>query len=577
MIAELQAKLAEKQNDLAKEYAEGDGSGGSSQGMQDKQKEEYQRRGIYFVSEEPDNTTPYFTNLDEDAFRSNRFMYILKKEETVFGSKGDIQLMSLAVVRDHCRVRFDGTSVTVVAGKGDTYHNGKKLKPNQETKIDIYDRLAMGDQLMLFRWPGHEDGKGEPMSAEDAVEEFQDGLINSRGEGGGGDRELDEERKRIVEEREKWENEKSEMKSNRNEADYQRAMASVDNSILDLLPKAKEAKQVVDLLGRVTMTFDVVLEKGADHIPRVKISVENSNPKLSILIDPQEFLPKLSLLKDEMMKLRSAIDAGRDYNLPERHDPLYLMFDNDFHLGTATHWPEYLIYNLETDDEEKMQDIKNAAVPYNNIGLLEVKWTPLGGPNEGDEGKPPRDVDSEDDFLTSGKPWTYKLEIKRAADLPVFCEMAYVEYDFMGETFTTEAVQQTTFSPTFEYSKIHHVPKATPELLKFLKGSIEMRVHVTQHIDPPKDRLGTSNSIVVESIKSGEARAYDTIGAAKPRSEAEVKVEQLNAALAAKVEENNTLQAKIKELELKIAQLEGTPKPRQALADAILTDNIVNG
>ena len=65
----------------------------------------------------------------------------------------------------------------------------------------------------------------------------------------------------------------------------------------------------------------------------MKISVENSHPKLSILIDPQEFLPKLSLLKDEMMKLRSAIDAGREYEIPERHDPLYLMFDNDFHLG----------------------------------------------------------------------------------------------------------------------------------------------------------------------------------------------------------------------------------------------------
>lgn len=25
--------------------------------------------------------------------------------------------------------------------------------------------------------------------------------------------------------------------------------------------------------------------------------------------------------------------AGRDYELPERHDPIYLMFDNDFHLG----------------------------------------------------------------------------------------------------------------------------------------------------------------------------------------------------------------------------------------------------
>ena len=61
----------------------------------------------------------------------------------------------------------------------------------------------------------------------------------------------------------------------------------------DLLPKLKEAKHTVDLLNRVTMAFDVVLEKGVEQIPKVKISVINSDPKLSILIDPQEFLPKL--------------------------------------------------------------------------------------------------------------------------------------------------------------------------------------------------------------------------------------------------------------------------------------------
>lgn len=103
--------------------------------------------------------------------------------------------------------------------------------------------------------------------------------------------------------------------------------------------------------------------------------------------------------------------------------------------GTATHWPEYLLYNLPTDDEERMQDIKNAAVPYNNVGLLEVRWVPLAGPEEADESKPVRDIDSEEDLL--GKPWTYRLEIKRSADLPVFCEMAYVSYDFFGEACTT--------------------------------------------------------------------------------------------------------------------------------------------
>jgi hypothetical protein len=35
---------------------------------------------------------------------------------------------------------------------------------------------------------------------------------------------------------------------------------------LDLLPKIKEAKQTVDLFNRVTMSFDVVLEKGNEQV-----------------------------------------------------------------------------------------------------------------------------------------------------------------------------------------------------------------------------------------------------------------------------------------------------------------------
>jgi hypothetical protein len=130
-----------------------------------------------------------------------------------------------------------------------------------------------------------------------------------------------------------------------------------------------------------------------------------------------------------------------------------------------------------------MQDIKNAAVPYNTVGLLEVCWTPLGGPDPAQWDQPPPDVESEDELL--GRPWTYRLQIKRATDLPVFCEMAYIEYEFFGEVFTTEVVQQTTFSPIFEYSFVHHVENVTPEFLAFLKGSLEMHVHVTQHVDMP--------------------------------------------------------------------------------------------
>ena len=205
-----------------------------------------------------------------------------------------------------------------------------------------------------------------------------------------------------------------------------------------------------------------------------------------------------------MMKLRSAIDAEREYEIPERHDPLYLMFDNDFHLGTATHWPEYLIFNLETDEDEKMQEVKNAAVPYNNIGLLQVRWVPLNGPDEKNWDKDPPDIEDEDSLI--GKSWTYKLEITRAADLPVFCDLSYVSYEFFGETFTTEAVQQVTYAPVFEYTKIHHIPCVTEDFVKFLKGSMEMQIHVNQHVDAPKDKIGTANAIVVESIKTGEPK-----------------------------------------------------------------------
>ena len=586
MIAELQQKLMEKQSDLAKELA-----GESNAGAIDKQREqerlEYARRGISLAAYDGEgNTNPYFSNLDEDPFRSNRFMYILAKEETVFGSKCDIQPMSLSVVREHCRIMFDGQLISIVPGKGETFVNGKKLVGSAAVNINIYDRVVMGDQLMMLRWPSHEDGLGEPMSGDDAVTEFQEGLIASRSGNSGGSNEFEEEKKRMKEERDKWESEKKDKNAQRDEEEYQRAMAAVDNNILDLLPKTKEAKSIVDLLGRVTMSFDVILEKGADHIPKVKISVENSDPKQSILIDPQQFLPKLSLLKDEMMKLRGAIDGNREYQLPEQHDPLFLMFDNDFHLGTATHWPEYLIYNLETDESEKMQDIKNAAVPYNNIGLLEIFWKPLFGPNPEDENKAAKDIENEEDLL--GKPWTYKLFVKQAVDLPIRCVMAYIEYDFNGETYMTEVADHSdsaTFTPKFTYSHVHHVPKVSPEFLQFLKGSMEFRVHVTQFVERPKGDLeiiGTNNTVVVDSIKSGEAKGYDAVGGGtkRPKSDAELRCDKLSEALGQALEENSDLKEKIKALELRIAVLEGKSGDsgiKDKFNDAKLTDSIVNG
>lgn len=385
MIQELQAKLEAKQNDLQRELTEQDDVNHMKRNndiIMRQQREEYAKRGISLY--EYDNETnkyPYLLNLDEDAFRSNRFMFILCKDTTIFGPKGDIQPTSLSVIRDHCRIVYkaEESVLILIGGKGDTWHNGKPVASDEEIRLQPFDRIAFADQLTILRWPDHEpvvcDDYGNIrantiMTAEDAVAEYQEGIINYRlnpnknkvNDSNSKEKDLDtdkhlnelnEERKKLKEERDKWEKEKSVLQSQRNEEEYQRLMAAIDNQILDLLPKVKEAKTTVDLLNRITMTFDVTLEKGLEVesltdmpdesnditstlsacIPKVKIIVENSMPKYSVLIDPANFLSKLSLLKDETMKLRNAIENGRDYEIPERHDPLYLMFDNDFLLG----------------------------------------------------------------------------------------------------------------------------------------------------------------------------------------------------------------------------------------------------
>ena len=40
--------------------------------------------------------------------------------------------------------------VYVVGGKGDTWRNGKPVREGIEVCLDIYDRVAMGDQVTIY-------------------------------------------------------------------------------------------------------------------------------------------------------------------------------------------------------------------------------------------------------------------------------------------------------------------------------------------------------------------------------------------------------------------------------------------
>ncbi len=129
----------------------------------------------------------------------------------------------------------------------------------------------------------------------------------------------------------------------------------------------------------------------------------------------------------------------------------------------------------------------------------------------------------------------------------------------------------------FDYTRVHHIPSVTQEFIDYLKGSIEMQIHVTQHVEAPSDRIGTKNAIVVESIKTGEPKGYEHTSAKRPKTEAEIRCDQLTEALAKATEENQQLRKRIAELELRVEHLEGTPKLASSIREAQLLDSIVNG
>jgi len=232
----------------------------------------------------------------------------------------------------------------------------------------------------------------------------------------------------------------------------------------------------------------------------LSVKVTNGQTDESIFLDTFEFIKSHSILKDELMNMKNAITNGRDYTSPPEHDPISLLFDCSFHLGTSTVFMMDLSYMLETDDEEMHKDIKYAITPFNNIGKLQVIWTPLA--HEEDDGSDPDlipEVEGED---LIGQPWSYRLEIKGATGLPIQTDLAYCQYNFFGETFVTESVEQHTRSPQFNYSYVHHIDKCTKEFIKYLQGeAMAIEVFIVPTVNKERDTISTENPTIRAAIE----------------------------------------------------------------------------
>ncbi|OWZ14686.1 hypothetical protein PHMEG_00011790 [Phytophthora megakarya] len=528
-VAKLAELLNQKQKELENVLSGGGDGSGSGKSVQDemmqRQREEYGKRGIHLYHFEADTTAPYLINLDVDAYRSKRFMFLLDKPHLTVGPQGDIQPTSLSIVNDHCSFENDGSEIFLCAGAGEVMRNGKKVDTNERIQLAPYDRVVIGNELLLFVYPGREPD-GEPPSADTAAAEYKEALqtVDTSAKN-----ELQEQMKKFEEEKARWEKERQEREAAAAEAAAAAAVAASanntvnsaaaeaaaaeaaaaaaraedearlaaekqrellarqvnDQELREVLPKIAELTQIVKFLNRDVLSFETALQSssmedkdgnGTNGIPKVKVKVYNKATDETIFLDVFEFVKAHALLKDEVAFLRNAL--------------------------------------MNDQPDESQLSIKLAVPPFNTIGKLQVMWIPLSSPdpdkhNEDDL----MDVESPSDLV--GKPWTFKVRIVGATGLPMITDLAYCQYEFLGELFTTESVEQNTRSPVFNYEFIHHIDCITEQFIEYLQSArLEFQVFVNPYIlDPPKDKISTKNPVIAAQLGEGHTAkpTYDQL------------------------------------------------------------------
>jgi len=618
----IEAALAKKQAELAAALA---GDNSEEEKAAEAQRDEYKKRGISLMHFEKETEFPYFVNLDQDPYRSNRFMYIVDKAEMGFGPGGDFEPMDIRIKRNHCKAIKTGTKpneqVSIVGGDGDTLINGKHVAKGEKVVLRWFDRLVIGNEVLLFRQPGNEDAGAEVPTADSAFEELATAIAHHDDSGIdqaaldaaakeanekhaaemarlAADKEaqvaamqaefeskMKEMQRKVGDTSKEAERLKAEMEEEQKKVEAQFELervrqeaarlstAAVEADIRELIPKIKDMTEMCSYLDRGFMNMEVVLQGKPTLSVRVK--VHNTITDDTLTLDKFAFLSAFSVLKDEVSHIQQAVLNDRAYEINEENDPVNLLMDNTVDMGTCTVFNMGLAYNIGTDSGEEKHDIKSLVPPFENSGVLSVKWTPMRHPEDeegGMEDDPEYIIDDPSWYI--GKPWTARLEIEGAVALPVNCELAYVHYNFNGQEFTTETVSQNTRSPKFGYSVVHHNPKCSQAFVEFLEdSSVRFVVSVNPSVQPVSNvtPLSTTSETMQKNMnaffnnkKATAGGTYASVTVTKTTTmpklsneEAEKKytdrIAELESKLSTSEKACEALTTRVKALELEVA------------------------
>jgi len=530
-VEALKAQLASKQAEL-QNHINNEGDAAAQAKVQaeamEREKKEYGKRGISLSFFAKNTTEPHFIVLDEDPFRSNRFMYILDKDNITIGPGCMIQPTSLTIVKDHCKITRSDGIISICKDKGNVYVNGQMLDGNAR-QLNSFDRVVLGTELLLFRYPGKDPEGKDPPTAEFAANEYREGLQNASSAENDA---LKQKMKELEEERAKFEAQKNEIMARDGElrdkqakiendsklaaekkeaaekAEYD-AIKAVHEQIMGVQPKIQECEKLCKLLNRDYLTFKATVQRTLERPPQVKVQITNEKSGVMNFLDTYEFQKDFHTIQDEVNNLKNAINGGFDYEVPPEKDPAITLFDTSFLIGTSTLFLKDLAYLFETEDDEKVKPIRNIVAPFDTVGHIEMVMTPLANEEDDGTGEIPEILEL-DELI--GKPWHYKFEINAITGLNITSFSTFCQYEFDGQLFVTDHVEERTRNPKFDHSLVHSCHKVDKPFLDFLCNEhLTIDVFVCPYVDPPAAPISSKDPVLIRQLHDGFANRSLTV------------------------------------------------------------------
>jgi len=391
----------------------------------------------------------------------------------VFGkASGDIMPLNMNMTDDHCVVEKAGPEeVYLIGGKGETYHNGNLIQEGQKTRLEKYDRIVIGTDVMLFKFAYSEDDKieDEP-EARDAIQEYHKAVQAKDSAYIEQARKLEEDKRKLMEELERMKKEGHTKEQIEDKRQAMEAWKAIDETMMEMVPVLSRMNDMCNKVGRSMLNFKLSLQQPKSDHPFVKIQITNTETNTMVYLDPFEVQSNMNILADQILALKT----NENYTVPEDQEIVNLLFDTSYQVGSCTNFLLHCTLLMETDEEDRHLDVMKSVIPYNKIGTLDVFWKPVAAPESEEE---PEEVVDPSDLI--GKPWTYKLKIGRLENLPTQIAEAYIAFEFNGDRHVTDVVTLT--SPArevdFEFSETLHVDSVDEDFLKYL-DEVEFKFEV---------------------------------------------------------------------------------------------------